>query len=141
MKVNTYLNFLGNTEEAFNFYRAAFGGEFKTIVRFKDMDPEGKMPDEDRDKVMHIALELGNGDLLMGTDALESFGHKISFGNNFYIMLEVSSEAEADEIFNKLSEGGKIEQPLAPAPWGAYFGSFADKFGVQWMVDYTYLQA
>lgn len=138
LNVNPYLNFNGNTEEAFNFYKSVFGGEFITLMRFKDM-PEGeKMPPDAQNKIMHAALPISKNTILMATDALESLGQKLTAGNNFYISLETETKDEAGKIFKKLSDGGKIEMPIQDQFWGAYFGSFADKFGVQWMVSYTY---
>jgi PhnB protein len=137
-KINTYLNFAGNTEEAFNFYKSLFGGEFSAVVRFKDMPMEDvKICKEDENKIMHIGLPIGN-DVLMASDAPESMGFKVNFGNNSYISVTPDSKEEADRIFNALSEGGTIEMPIANQPWGDYFGSLKDKFGVQWMVDYGY---
>ncbi|MBI1937942.1 MAG: VOC family protein [Ignavibacteriales bacterium] len=138
LKVNPYLNFNGTTEEAFNFYKSVFGGEFTTIFRFKDMSEGDKMPPEAQNKIMHIALPIGKNITLMATDALESLGQKLTVGNNYYISLETETKNEADRIFNALSVGGKIEMPMQDQFWGAYFGSFADKFGVQWMISYTH---
>ncbi len=140
-KLNTYLNFAGNTEEAFNFYRSVFGGEFTSVVRFKDMPMEGvTIPKEDENKIMHISLPIGKDNILMATDALESLGQKLVPGNNVYISVHPESKQEADRIFNALSAGGTIEMPIADQPWGDYYGSFKDKFGVQWMVNYSYPQ-
>jgi PhnB protein len=137
--LNPYLNFNGNTEEAFNFYRSVFGGEFLGgISRFKDTSDGAKLSAADGEKVMHVALPIGKGNILMATDALESMGQKLTAGNNFYLSLETESKEEADKLYEKLSAGGKIEMPLEDAFWGAYFGMFADKFGVQWMINYTY---
>lgn len=137
-KINIYLDFAGNAEEAFNFYKSIFGGEFSSIVRFKDMPVEGvNIPKEDEDKIMHISLPIGN-DVLMATDAPESMGFKVNFGNNAYISVHPDSKEEADRIFKSLSAGGTIEMSIADQPWGDYFGSFKDKFGVQWMVNYSY---
>lgn len=137
--LNPYLNFNGNTEEAFNFYKSIFGGEFiGWISRFKDT-PEGtKLSAADGEKVMHVALPIGKENILMATDAMESMGQKLTVGNNFYLSLEAESKEEADKLYGKLSLGGKIEMPLQDAFWGAYFGMFADKFGIQWMINYTY---
>lgn len=139
-KFQPYLNFNGNTEEAFNFYKSVFGGEFLGVNRFKDFKDtpgcEGEIAEDDRDKIMHIALPIGGGDILMGTDALESMGQKLTQGNNFYIYIDAESTEEAEKIFNGLSAGGKVEMPLAATFWADLFGSFTDKFGVQWMVSY-----
>lgn len=137
--LNPYLNFNGNTEEAFNFYKSVFGGEFiGGISRFKDTPDGAKLSAADGEKVMHVALAIGKGNILMATDAMESMGQKLTAGNNFYLSLETDSKEEADKLYDKLSAGGKIEMPLQDAFWGAYFGMFADKFGVQWMINYTY---
>jgi len=138
MKLHTYLNFAGNTEEAFNFYKSVLGGELSPAVRFKDMPMEGvKIPKEDENKIMHVGLKIGDN-WLMGTDTLESLGQKLIQGNNSYIMIAPESKEEADRLFNGLSAGGKIEMPLADQVWGDYYGSFTDKFGVRWMVNYSY---
>ena len=134
--INPYLNFNGNTEEAFNFYKSVFGGEFLALMRFKDNPGCGQMSESDRERIMHVALPIGNGNALMATDALESMGQKLTVGNNFYIAITPESKEEAEKLFNGLSAGGKIEMPLQDMFWGAYYGSFTDKFGVQWMVNY-----
>ena len=134
--INPYLNFNGNTEEAFNFYKSVFGGEFLALMRFKDNAGCGAIPESEKERIMHVALPIGNGAVLMGTDALESMGQKLTFGNNFYICINPESKEEADRLFNGLSAGGKIEMAMQDMFWGAYWGSFADKFGVQWMVNY-----
>ena len=136
--VNPYLNFPGNTEEAFNFYKKIFGGDFAGgIFRFKDTPEADKLNKSDQEKVMHVGLPMGKNNFLMATDALESMGFKINFGNNFYIAIDSESREEADKLFKGLSEGGKVEMPMADQFWGDYFGSLADKFGVQWMVIYS----
>lgn len=138
-KLNIYLNFAGNTEEAFKFYKSVFGGEFTSLVRFKDMPMEGgKIPKKDESKIMHIALSVGKGDLLMGTDTLESLGMKLTQGNNVRLSLHPETKEEADRLFKALSAGGSVEMPMADQSWGDYYGSFKDKFGVLWMVDYAY---
>jgi PhnB protein len=136
-----YLNFNGNTEEAFNFYKSVFGGEFLALQRFHDVPDSGNIPEHLKDKVMHVSLPLGGGTVLMGTDALEELGQIITFGNNNYISINTESKEEADRLFQGLSKDGKIEMPIADTFWGAYFGMFADKFGVQWMVNYDYPQS
>lgn len=132
--MNPYLNFNGNTEEAFNFYKSVFGGEFSALMRFKDMPECGPLAEGDMDKIMHVSLPIGNGNMLMATDSLESLGQKLNQGNNFYIALSPDSRDEADRLFNELAAGGKVEMPMADAFWGDYFGCFADQFGVQWMI-------
>jgi PhnB protein len=136
---NPYLNFKGNTEEAFNFYKAVFGGEFSAVMRFRDLHggPGDGVPKEDLDKIAHIALPLGPNNMLMGTDTPDSFPKTFAPGNNFYVMLEPDSAAEADWIFEKLSAGGRVEMPLQQTEWAEKYGSFVDKFGVQWMLNYA----
>jgi PhnB protein len=134
--VNPYLNFPGTTEEAFNFYKSVFGGEFINVQRFKDTPEADKIPAGEADKLMHIALPVGPNTILMGTDALESMGQKLSFGNNMHLTLGVSTKEEADRLFAGLSAGGKITVPMSDMFWGAYFGMFTDKYGVQWMISY-----
>jgi PhnB protein len=132
--MNPYLNFNGNTEEAFNFYKSVFGGDFAVVMRFGDNPQCGEMAEDDKKRIMHIALPIDGGGMLMATDSLESMGQKLSVGNNFYISLSPSTRDEADRIFGGLSEGGKIEMPMSEMFWG-YFGSFTDRFGVQWMLN------
>ncbi|MBF0571119.1 MAG: VOC family protein [Candidatus Omnitrophica bacterium] len=137
-RVNSYLNFKGNTEEAFNFYKLVFDTEFTVLQRYKDTPEGDKIPAKDQNKIMHIALPVGNGNVLMGTDSLESAGHKLKIGNNFHLSLNTDSEAEATKLFNDLSKGGKTTMPLQKTFWNSYFGMFTDKFGIQWMVNYSY---
>ena len=137
ISINPYLNLAGNTEEAFNFYKSVFGGEFISLQRFKETSEAAKLPSEDPDK-MHVSLSLGNQTILMGTDAIESMGHSLSVGNNFSLSVNTDSEQEAEKIFNGLSAGGEITMPLQKTFWGAYFGMLKDKFGIQWMVSYEY---
>ena len=133
---NIYLNFPGNTEEAFNFYKSTLGGEFVTIMRFKDAPDGDKMPPDLQNKIMHIALPIGKGNMLMGTDACDGMGPKLEMGNNISITVNPDSEAETHKLFNGLSVGGNIIVPLNKAFWGGIFGQFTDKFGVQWMFNY-----
>lgn len=142
--VNVYLNFNGNTEEAFNFYRSVFGGEFEGgIMRFGDMAASGEMgdmgevPEDARDKVAHVGLPLGDDAYLMGTDACESMGQSVTMGSNLYITLETDSEEEAGRLFRSLSDGGEVEMPLQETGWADKYGSCTDPFGVKWMVNYT----
>lgn len=134
--INTYLNFPGNTEEAFNFYKSVFGGEFSTIMRFKDMPGANNIPAAEANKIMHISLPLGKGYVLMGSDSLEDYGKKLIMGNNSYICISPESEEEINKLFKALSDGGEVEMPLEKTFWGSYFASFKDKFGVYWMLDY-----
>jgi PhnB protein len=138
MKLNPYLNFEGTTEAAFNFYKSVFGGEFAMVMRFKDVTDGPKVSKEDENKIMHIALPIGENMILMATDVLESMGQQLTVGNNFSICVDTKSEDEADTLFAKLAIGGKADMPLEKTFWGAYFGSLTDKFGIQWMVNYTY---
>ncbi len=141
--ISAYLNFQGNTEVVFNFYKSVFGGEFAALQRFKDMPdmPGGmKVDDKDKDKILHISLSVGKGVTIMGSDALESHGQKLVFGNNAYLMIDAESEEEAGRIFKDLSSGGKVEMPLQKMFWGALYASFTDKYGVQWMINYSFEQ-
>jgi len=135
--INPYLNFSGNTEEAFNFYKSVFGGDFIMLQRFRDTPDTEKMPEEEKEKLMHVSLPVGKENILMGTDALESQGFKLSFGNNFHLSVETESKEEADRIFKDLSKDGKVTMPQDNTFWGAYFGMLRDKYGIQWMVSYT----
>ena len=136
--INTYLNFNGNTEEAFNFYKSVFGGEFKTLQRYKDTPDAEKMPASAQEKIMHVALPIGDN-MLMGTDTGDGMP-QVTFGTNSSIAIEASSEDEANNLFKGLSDGGNVTMPLQKTFWGAYFGMVTDKFGIQWMVNYTYPQ-
>lgn len=138
----TYLNFPRNTEEAFNFYKSVFGGEFTRggIARFSDIPPSENMPpiaEEDKNLVMHIELPILGGHMLMGTDAPESMGFQLNFGNNMHIMLEPDTRKETKKLFEALSEGGTITAELQDMFWGSYYGSCTDQFGVQWMFNCT----
>jgi len=135
--INPYLNFSGNTEEAFNFYKSVFGGEFANLMRFRDTSEAEKIPENELDKIMHIALPIGKHNILMATDFLESMGHKLKEGNNYSISITAESREEADKLFNGLSEGGKVTMQMADMFWGDYFGMFNDKFGIQWSISYT----
>lgn len=135
-RVNVYLNFAGTTEEAFQFYQSVFGGEFTGLMRMKDAPGTEHLSPEDAGRIMHIALKIGDNLVLHATDALESMGHPLTVGNNFNLMVEVSSKAEADKFFNALSAGGQIGMPMEDTFWGDYYGSLTDRFGIQWMIDY-----
>ena len=141
-RTNTYLNFRRNTEEAFNFYKSVFGGEFSGggVARFSDVPVQEGMPplpDEDKNLIMHIELPITGGHVLMGTDAPESMGFNVNFGNNVHISLEPDTRAETKKLFDALSAGGKVTMELQVIFWGAYYGSCTDKFGVNWMVNCT----
>lgn len=134
--INPYLNFAGTTEEAFKFYQSVFGGELK-IVRFSDTPQVDNVPPAVKDKVMHANLTIGNGIYLMATDACEEMGFNLKPGNNYYIMFSPDSKEDADKIFNALADGGNIKMPIQDMFWGDYYGELTDKFGAQWMVNYS----
>ena len=139
--VNTYLNFNGETEEAFNFYKSVFRGEFMgEIMRFSDVPSEENMPplaEEDKNRVMHVTLQLPDGNLLMGSDIFSEMSEKFVKGNNIYINVSPDTREEADRIFNALKEGGEVEMEMQDMFWGDYFGSLKDKFGVLWMLSHN----
>ncbi|MFD0941909.1 VOC family protein [Pedobacter boryungensis] len=142
-QVNPYLTFDGNCEEAFNFYKSVFGGEFPYIGRFKDMPPmEGcpEMPASEGEKIMHVSLPISKETILMGSDSSEAFGQANVAGNNFSISINADNQEEADKLFNGLSAGGKVTMPMDKTFWGAYFGMFTDKFGINWMVNHDEVQ-
>lgn len=134
--INPHINFNGNAEEAFTFYKSVFGGEFATIMRFKDMASDDfQVPEHEAEKVMHIALPIGPN-VLMGNDVPEIMGRTNENENRSKIAISAETKEEADRIFNGLSAGGSVEMPIADSPWGSYFGMFRDKYGIEWMVDY-----
>lgn len=134
--INPHINFNGNAEEAFNFYRSVFGGSFANIVRFKDMPGlPAEVGEKEANKIMHIALPIGSN-VLMGNDVPEFMGRVNENENRSKISVSTESREEADRIFNGLSAGGSVEMPIATSPWGSYFGMFRDKYGIEWMVDY-----
>lgn len=139
-RIDPYLNFPGTTEEAFNFYKTVFGGEFEgSIMRFKDvadLPNKDQMSEDELNKIMHISLKFGEH-RLMATDAIPSFGQTITPGNNMSICLQPDSRDEADRIFAALSEGGEIEMPPTDMFWGGYFASWRDKYGIQWMFEFS----
>lgn len=135
--VTPYLHFNGKTEEAFNFYKSVFGGEFSTLQRFKDMPSSERVPAKEKNNILHIALPLGKAGILLGSDSPEYMGRKVNFGNNIHLAIDTESEAEAKMLFTKLSEGGKVDMPLKKMFWGALYASFTDKFGVNWMISFT----
>jgi PhnB protein len=134
--INPHVNFNGNAEEAFTFYQSVFGGEFATIIRFKDMgSTEHPISEKEANKIMHIALPIGNN-VLMGNDVPEFMGTVNENENRSKIAVGAASREEADKIFNGLSSGGNVEVPIGDSPWGSYFGMFRDKYGIEWMVDF-----
>jgi len=137
-QVATYLNFNRNTEEAFNFYKSVFGTEFMGVMRHSDVPvPEGHPgpSEEDRNLIINIALPIMDGHVLMGTDAPDSMGFTLNQGNNVHICLMPESREESDRLFTALSDGGKVEMPMQDMFWGDYYGSFTDKFGINWMIN------
>ncbi len=136
-EMNPYLNFPGNTEEAFNHYKSVFGGEFINIQRYSDTPHGPQLPEAERNKIMHMALPISKASVLMGTDLLESMGQTITVGNNMHIAIETDSEEQADRFFAGLSDGGTTTLAMQKMFWGAYFGMCRDRFGVLWMVSFT----
>lgn len=134
--INPHINFNGNAEEAFNFYKSVFGGAFAKIIRFKEMSSEAyPIPENEANKIMHIALPIGKS-MLMANDVPESMGRVNENENRSKIVINAESREEADKLFNGLSAGGTIEYPIGDSPWGTYFGMFRDQYGIEWMVDY-----
>jgi PhnB protein len=135
-KVNPYLNFDGTAEEAMNFYKSVFGGEFMGagIMRMGGA-PGMEVSEKEKNRVMHVSLPIGNGDVLMASDIMPSMGQSLTQGNGNYICIAPDNKKEADRLFNGLSAGGTVEMPMADQFWGDYFGSFKDKYGVYWMIN------
>jgi len=134
--VNAYLSFNGNCEEAFNFYKSVFGGEFTTLQRFKDMPSEYKIPEEEGEKIMHIFYRFSKETCLMGCDSSSSMFGEAVIGDNFSLSVSVETDEECTRIFNALSQGGEVTMPLQKVFWGALFGSFTDRFGINWMISH-----
>lgn len=135
--INPHINFNGNAEEAFTFYKSVFGGEFAKLVRFKDFaNPEFSMAEKEENNIMHIALPIGQSNTLMGNDVPEFMGKVNEKENRSKISISTESKEEADKLFNGLSAGGEIEMPIADSPWGSWFGMFRDKYGIEWMVEF-----
>jgi PhnB protein len=135
-QINPHVNFNGNAEEAFTFYKSAFGGEFSKIVRFKDFEsPEFPVSEKEAPKIMHIALPIGST-FLMGNDVPEFMGRTNENENRSKIAITAQSQAEAEHLFAALSVGAQIEMPLAESPWGTFFAMFRDKYGIEWMIDF-----
>jgi PhnB protein len=138
--ISSYLHFMGNSEEAMNFYKSVFGGEFASFMRYKDVAGGEKMTAHDQEKIMHISLPIAKGQMIMATDTLKSMDRNPVSGTNYHILIQAESETEVDQLFTALSTGGKVEVPLNKTFWGAYFGMCEDRFGIQWMVNYVYPQ-
>lgn len=139
-RVNTYLNFPGQTEEAFTFYAKTFGTEITMLTRFSDLPSAGPvdLPADERDLVMHAQLPILAGHLLMATDMVQSMGQETRIGNNTTLCLDVDSKEEADRLYDALSEGGSEGSPMADMPWGAYWGVTLDRFGIRWMINHPH---
>ncbi len=134
--INPHINFNGNAEEAFNFYKSVFGGEFSRVVRFKEMaSPEMPVAPHEENKLMHIELSIGPN-VLMGNDVPEQMGRTNERENRSKISISTESREEADKIFSGLSVGAEVEMPMDTAPWGTYFGMFRDKYGIEWMIEF-----
>jgi PhnB protein len=134
--INPHINFNGNAEEAFNFYKSVFGGEFSKITRFKDLASDDfQVSEHEANKIMHIALPIGKN-MLMANDVPEFMGKTNENENRSKIVITAESKEEADKLFNGLSVGGQIEMPISDSPWGTYFGMLRDKYGIEWMVDF-----
>jgi PhnB protein len=139
--LNTYLTFDGNCEEAFNFYKSVFGGEFQYIGRFKDMPADDKsmsVPKEHAERIMHVSLPISKETILMGCDTAGEWAANHKQGNNFSISITADSKEEADNIFNGLAKGGVVSMPLTVTFWSAYFGTLTDKFGINWMMSWDH---
>jgi PhnB protein len=134
--INPWINFNGNAEEAFSFYKSVFGGEFGKIIRFKDLaGPEYPVAEKDENKIMLITLPIGKGNMLMANDVPEFLGKVNERENRSKISVTTDSKEEADALFRGLSAGGEAEYPMGDSPWGTYYGSFRDKYGIEWMIE------
>jgi PhnB protein len=138
--INPYINFDGNCEEAFNFYKSVFGGEFTDLNRYNGMPDSSEMSAADANRIMHVALPIGGGSVLMGSDSPPGMGGE-AIGSNIQISIQTSDDAETDRLYNGLSANGQITMPLDKTFWGARFGMWVDKFGIQWMINQELNQA
>jgi len=137
--INPYLTFNGNCEAAFNFYKSVFGGEFPFMGRFKEMPPIENLPPvtaAESERISHVSLPISKETILMGSDCFEAYGKGFKTGNNFSVSINTESKEEADRLFTGLSAGGQITMRMDKTFWGSYFGTFTDKFGIQWMVSF-----
>lgn len=135
--INPHINFNGNAEEAFHFYRSVFGGEFAKIIRFKELATPGfQIPEKEANKIMHIALPIGQHNVLMGNDVPSILGKVNEMEHRSKISITAESKEEADQLFRGLSAGGQVEMPIGDSPWGSYFAMFRDKYGIEWMIDF-----
>jgi PhnB protein len=137
MTINPWINFNGNAEEAFTFYKSVFGGEFTKVIRFKDLaSPEFPVPEKEENKIMLITLPIGQSNMLMANDVPEVLGHVNENENRSKISVSTDSKEEADKLFNGLSAGGQVEGPMGDGPWGSYAGMFRDKYGIEWIIEF-----
>ena len=137
-KINPHIHFNGNTEEAFEFYKSVFGGDFTSIKRFKELSSEEfSFPEEELNKIMHIGLRIGSSSVLTGSDVPNMLGKVSENENRSKITITSESKAEADALFKGLSAGGTVEMPIGNSPWCTYFGAFRDKYGIEWMIEYA----
>lgn len=136
--LHPWINFNGNAEEAFTFYKSVFGGEFTKIVRFRNLaNAEFKPSEKDENKIMHIALPIGNGSVLMANDVPEFMGKVNERENRSKIVIRTESKEEAERLFNGLSVGGEVEGPMSDSPWGTYAGMFRDRYGIEWIIEFS----
>ena len=136
--INPWINFNGNAEEAFTFYKSVFGGEFGKVIRFKDLaSPEFSVAKNEENKIMYIALPIGKSNMLIANDVPEIMGRVNENENRSKISISTESKEEADKLFNGLSAGGNVEGPMGDSPWGTYFGMFRDKYGIEWMIEFS----
>ena len=136
--INPWINFNGNAEEAFTFYKSVFGGEFAKVIRFKDLaSPEFTVAEKEENKIMLISLPIGKSNMLMANDVTEIMGRVNENGNRSKISVSTESKEEADKLFNGLSAGGKVEVPMDDSSWGSYFGMFRDKYGIEWIIEFS----
>lgn len=136
--LHPWINFNGNAQDAFTFYKSVFGGDFTKVIRFKDLASEQfPVPEKEAEKIMYIALPIGTGSLLIGNDVPEMMGRVNEHENRSKISVQVDSKEEADRIYAGLSVGGEVEGPMGDGPWGSYAGMFRDKYGIEWIIEYS----
>ena len=138
VQINPHINFNGNAEEAFTFYKSVFGGEFTKVIRFKDLaSPDFQVAEKEENKIMHIALSIGINNILMGNDVPEFMGRVNENENRSKILVNTESKEEADRLFHGLSAGGEVEGSIGDSPWGSYAGMFRDKYGIEWIIEFS----
>ena len=137
--INPWINFNGNAEEAFTFYKSVFGGEFSKVVRFKDIaSAQFPVAEKEENKIMYIALPIGTTTMLIANDVLEVMGRVNENENRSKILVSTESKEEADRLFHGLSAGGEVEGPIGDSPWGSYAGMFRDKYGIEWIIEFSF---